>query len=130
MVDPVPKQDEQGVQSVFDAALQHIQSKDWDSWVSLYSEDCVFHPPNEPAVRGRQALRAWGESFAVEKMVWTDFTMNFCGDLAYGTSAVTMKLEGVKELQAKQLVVFRRIENRWMAVAVSFNSDDVPLPET
>ena len=51
------------------------------------------------------------------------------GNLAYGTSAVGMKVKGARADTAKQLVVFRRsLAGRWEIVAVSVNSDLPPAP--
>jgi ketosteroid isomerase-like protein len=52
-------------------------------------------------------VRVWGE-----------------GNLAYGTSAMAMKLKDAPADTAKQLVVFRRSSaGRWEVAAASFNSD-------
>ena len=51
------------------------------------------------------------------------------GNLAYGTSAVFIKIRDLPPDTAKQLVVFRRdTSGAWQVLAVSVTSD-LPLPQ-
>ncbi len=126
------RQDHHDIRTVFDVALESIVNKDWETWGALFTEDCIFHPPNEPAVHGRNALRDWGRSAGIERMTWSDFDVRVRGDMAFGTSEAVLRYDAtvpahaLGEVSAKQLCVFQRIEGRWNAVAVSFNASSPP----
>ena len=71
--------------------------RDFDALAALYTDDAVVMPPNEPAVHGRTALKAWMAAFPVV----TDFTLSTGriegrADLAYvrGTYTMTLRPEG------------------------------------
>ena len=34
-------------------------AKDWATFAAQYVEDAVVYPPNESAVKGREAIRSW-----------------------------------------------------------------------
>ena len=125
-------QDEAQVRAVFDSALAYVQTGDWASWSALFSEDAFLQPPNGATVSGRARLRAWGEAFPpIESATWPNVQVSGGdGDIAYGTSAWTLKLRGLPADSGKQLAVLRRNANgKWEVAAVSFNSD-LPLPSS
>jgi len=73
--------------------------RDFDALAALYTDDAVVMPPNEPAVHGRTALKAWMAAFPVV----TDFTLSTGriegrADLAYvrGTYTMTLRPEGAE----------------------------------
>ena len=47
-----------------------LLAKNWATAAGLFLDDAVLDPPNEPAVKGRAAIRAWLEKFPPIK----DFT--------------------------------------------------------
>jgi ketosteroid isomerase-like protein len=125
-------QDEAQVRAVFDSALAYIKKGDWASWSALFSEDAFLQPPNGATVSGRARLRTWGEAFPpIESATWPNVQVwGGDGNIAYGTSAWTLKLRGLPADSGKQLAVLRRnANNKWEVVAVSFNSD-FPIPSS
>ena len=118
--------DVRAIQGIFESAVDSLAHGRSESWASLYTEDCVFHPPGEPPVCGREALVAWGKNFPVESISWCDYDIRVVGDMAWGTSDATMRLEGSEEVSAKQLCVFQKINGDWTVVAVSFNENAMP----
>ena len=99
-----------------------------------YSEDAVFMPPNQPAVEGRAAIRAWLTAFPpMSAFSLTVTEVKGRGDLAYerGTYALTLAASGktpAREDHGKYLAVRRRqADGSWPMTADIFNSD-VPLP--
>ena len=125
-------QDEAQVRAVFDSALTYVQKGDWASWSALFSEAAFLQPPNGATVSGRARLRAWGEAFPpIESATWPNVQVSGGdGNIAYGTSAWTLKLKGLPADSGKQLAVLRRNGNgKWEVVGVSFNSD-LPLPSS
>src|SRR6185437_16759721 len=55
-------EDEATLRAVFEKAVTTARANDWASFASLFSEDAQYHPPNQPAVIGREAIQKWGES--------------------------------------------------------------------
>ena len=104
--------------------------RDFDALAALYSDDAVVMPPNEPAVHGRTAVKAWMAAFPVV----TDFTLSTSriegrADLAYvrGTYTMTLRPEGAQTpvmVRGKYLEIRRRQSNgEWLLEADMFNSD-------
>ena len=124
------EQDQASIRGMFDATVGYIRAGDWAVWAGQYSEDAVLHPPNAPMVNGREAIQAWGEAFPpVQELSFSNIQVSGQADLAYGTCAYSMTLEGSPPDTGKQLVVFHRdASGEWEVVAVSFNSD-LPVPE-
>ena len=122
------KEDVATLEGTFDAVVRLVRAGDWAGWTALYAEDAVFHPPNGPAVRGRAAIRKWGDAFPpVEAFGFSNVEVSGEGNVAYGTSGYSLTIKGLPPDTGKQLVVFRRGTSGWLVVAVSFNSD-LPLP--
>ncbi len=101
---------------------------------ALYAENAVFMPPNQPAVEGRVAIRAWFAAFPpMSAFSITSIKIDGQGDLAYerGTYALTIAAAGkapAMEDHGKYLAVRRRqTDGSWLMTLDMFNSD-VPLP--
>ena len=118
-------QDETALKAIADSAVRYQLTGDWPAFAALYSEDGVLQPPNSPAVKGRPALVAWGKALPpVEQAAFANVQVWGDGNLSYGTSAYTFKLQGLPPDTGKQLWVSRRAPGgKWEVVAVSFNSD-------
>ena len=104
--------------------------RDFDALAALYTDDAVVMPPNEPAVHGRTAVKAWMAAFPVV----TDFTLSTSriegrADLAYvrGTYTMTLRPEGGQTpvmVRGKYLEIRRRQSNgEWLLEADMFSSD-------
>ena len=122
------KEDVATLEGTFGAVVRLVRASDWAGWAALFAEDAVFHPPNGPAVRGRAAIREWGDAFPpLEAFDFSNVEVSGEGNVAYGTSGYSLTVKGLPLDNGKQLVVFRRGTSSWQVVAVSFNSD-LPLP--
>jgi SnoaL-like domain len=51
------------IDDVTQTAVHAALARDFATWASLFLDDAVIYPPNEPAVKGRAAIRAWLEKF-------------------------------------------------------------------
>jgi ketosteroid isomerase-like protein len=113
---------------MFDDGLEYMKAREFGSWSANFAEDAVLMPPNGPTVTGPAALEAWAESMpGWETATWPNVKIWGEGNVAYGSSDWTLKLEGMPEDRGKQLAVFRRKDGgEWKVVAVSYNSD-LPL---
>jgi ketosteroid isomerase-like protein len=105
-------------------------AKDFATRAALFLDDAVVNPPNEPAVKGRAAIRAWLEKFPPI----TEFKLNnekVAGreDLAYvlGTYTMTIVPPGapgpVKDSGKFVTVLRRQPDGRWLAAVDMFSSD-------
>jgi len=111
-------------------AMKAALAKDFATWAALFLDDAVINPPNEPAVKGREAIRAWLERFPP----LTEFKLNNehvegREDLAYvlGTYTMTMVPLGapgpVKDSGKYVTVLRRQPDGRWLAAVDMFSSD-------
>jgi ketosteroid isomerase-like protein len=53
------KKIDEATQTAMNAAV----ARDFATWAALFLDDAVINPANEPAVKGRVAIRAWLEKF-------------------------------------------------------------------
>ena len=121
-------QDETTLRGMFDSTVANVRARDWVTWSKQFADDGVLQPPNAKTVRGRAAILAWGQAFPrIEEINFTDVHVSGEGNMAYGTSAYVLKVEGAPADSGKQLVVFRRsADGTWQIPAVSFSSDLAP----
>ena len=120
------------------AAIEDVQqrfvagllARDFDALVGLYTEDAVFMPPNQPAVRGRAALKTWMAAFPqVTACTLNTERIDGRADLAYvrGSFEMTLRPEGAPEAvtsHGKFVEIRRRQPNgEWLLEADIFNSD-------
>jgi len=120
------------------AAIEDVQqrfvagllARDFDALVGLYTEDAVFMPPNQPAVRGRAALKTWMAAFPqVTACTLNTERIDGRADLAYvrGSFEMTLRPEGAPEAvtsRGKFVEIRRRQPNgEWLLEADIFNSD-------
>ena len=108
-------------------------AKDWATLAGLYLEDAVLDPPNEPAAKGRAAIRAWFERFPpMTAFTLNNVTVEGRDDMAYvhGTYTLTIAPPGapgpIKD-SGKYLEIRRRQpDGRWLIAVDIFNSDLPP----
>jgi uncharacterized protein (TIGR02246 family) len=127
------KKIDDATQTAMNAAL----ARDFATWAALFLEDAVINPPNEPAVKGRAAIRAWLEKFPP----MTEFKLNNekvegREDLAYllGTYSMTITPSGVpgpvKDSGKYVTIMRRQPDGRWLCAVDMFSSDLPPPPPT
>ena len=111
-------------------AMKAALAKDFATWAALFLDDAVLNPPNEPAVKGRVAIRAWLEKFPPV----TEFKLNNeyvegREDLAYVLGTYTMTISPprapgpVKDSGKFVTVLRRQPDGRWLAAVDMFSSD-------
>jgi ketosteroid isomerase-like protein len=110
-------------------------AKDWATVAALYIDDAILNPPNEPAARGRAAIRAWLEKFPpITGFTASNLRVEGRDDLAYvlGTYAMTIALPGgpgpVKDSGKYVEVRRRQPDGRWLIAVDIFNSDLAATP--
>jgi ketosteroid isomerase-like protein len=127
---PLSGEDAAAVRASFDSTVSRIRAGNFAGWAAEFSDDARFYAPNARAVIGRTAILAWGRALpAIEQFAFSDVQVAGAGDLAWGTSAYTLKFKDMPIDSGKQLVVFRRkAGGAWEVIAVSFNSN-LPLQQ-
>jgi uncharacterized protein (TIGR02246 family) len=110
-------------------------ARDFATWASLFLDDAVVNPPNEPAVKGRAAIRAWLEKFPpITEFKINNEKVEGREDLAYvlGTYTMTITPPGapgpVKDSGKFVTIVRRQPDGRWLAAVDMFSSDLPPPP--
>jgi ketosteroid isomerase-like protein len=103
---------------------------DFDSLITLYTDDAVFMPPNQPAVRGRAALRSWMSYFPrISAFTVSIEEIDGRADLAYvrGAYTMTMHPDGAPapvQGTGKYIEIRKRQpDGSWLLAADIFNSD-------
>ena len=122
-------QDSATIRGIFDATVKSMRAGDFPAWAAEFSDSAAFYAPNAPPVVGRPAILAYGKAMPpIEEFSFSNVQVSGEGNLAFGTSAVVLKLKGIPADSSKQLVVFRRSNGgSWQVVAGAFNSN-LPAP--
>ncbi len=112
-------------------------AKDWTTLAALYLDDAVLNPPNEPAVKGRAAIRAWFEKFPpLTDFKFSNVKVEGRDDLAYVLGTYTMTIAppgapGPVNDSGKYVEVRRRQpDGRWLIAVDIFNSDLPAAPQS
>ena len=106
------------------------QRKDLDAIVNYFAENVIVQGPNMPQIKGRAALRDfYTEFFKVLISIeggTTDIFISESGDMAwdYGWNREEYKgPDGPIQDEGKYLEIWKKINNEWKVVAISFSSD-------
>ena len=112
-----------------------VNAGDLDSWVSLYTDDAVRMPPNNPALVGKDAIRSVMQS-SFEKYTFdikeTAEEVIVAGDWAFArgtyTYTVTSKAGGEPIRDSGKWMAFhkRQPDGSWKIYCNIFNSDLPP----
>jgi ketosteroid isomerase-like protein len=123
-------EDDTAVHALFDTAMKDLNSGNVDGWLAEFSDDAVLQPNYGKAIMGRASIAAWQRANpALEQITFPNVKISGYGDVAYGTSEMTVKMTGMPADTGKQLVVFKKGEDKkWTIVALSFNTDIAPAP--
>ena len=122
------------IDDVTQTAVNAALARDFATWASLFLDDAVVNPPNEPAVKGRAAIRAWLEKFPpITEFKLNNEKVEGREDLAYllGTYTMTITPSGapgpVKDSGKFVTVLDRQPNGSWLC-AVDMFSSDLPAP--
>ncbi len=122
------------IDDITKTAVNAALTRDFATWAALFLDDAVVNPPNEPAVKGRAAIRAWLEKFPpITEFKLSNEKVEGREDLAYvlGTYIMTITPPGapgpVKDSGKFVTVVCRQPDGRWLC-AVDMFSSDLPSP--
>jgi uncharacterized protein (TIGR02246 family) len=121
------------IDEMLEVASRAAVARDFATWANLFLEDAVINPPNQPAVQGRAAIRAWLETLPPILEFRLEHTkVEGRADLAYtvGTYRMTMAPPGapgpVTEAGKFVEVLRRQADGRWLCAVDMFSSDSPP----
>lgn len=105
--------------------------KDLETLISMYAEDGNAYPPNEPAAKGRTAVRkVWSTLFSDPSVniSWKTTKAETSGDLGYTTAAYEVSFNGPDGKPAKDVgkclcVWKKQKDSSWKALHDMWNSD-------
>lgn len=124
------KTDVRKINEATQAAVTAALAKDFATWSALFLEDAAVYPPNEPAVKGRAAIRAWLEKLPpITEFNLSNARVEGREDLAYvlGTYTITIAPTGapgpVKDSGKFVTILQRQTDGQWLAVVDMFSSD-------
>jgi uncharacterized protein (TIGR02246 family) len=109
--------------------LKAVRAKDWAAVAATYTTDGMLMPPNEPAVVGRDAIRAWFAAFpALVSMEVQDAEVGGCCDVAYvrGTYRLAFTPPGAGTVHdtGKYIEIRRKQpDGTWLKLRDMFSSD-------
>jgi uncharacterized protein (TIGR02246 family) len=130
-VEGLSSEDRDAIRATADRFAELVLKQDFDGVVRLYTDDAVFMPPHQPAVRGRKALREWLGAFPrVSRFRFDIKDVDGRSDLAYvhGTYAMTLHPPGaagsVDDVGKYVEIRKRQADGSWLLVFDIFNSDN------
>lgn len=124
--------DRAGIQAVSDEFVEYLLGGNFAGVASLYTEDAVLLPPNEPSITGHAAIEEFMINFPpVTQFDLANVTVEGSGDMAYvhGTGYLVMTGPDGSTIEDtfKFIEIRRKVDDRWLIAYDIFNSD-LPLP--
>jgi uncharacterized protein (TIGR02246 family) len=78
------EQDIEAIRAVVEKDAEAVRRADWAAVTRMFTVDAVRFPPHQPPVRGRDAMRAWLETFPpIQQFSITADEIVGCGDWAF-----------------------------------------------
>jgi uncharacterized protein (TIGR02246 family) len=129
--------DIQAIRNITEKWQVAINAGDLDTLMSFYSEDAIKIPPNEPAVRGKDAIRSGYEklfekNIRQEKHVVADIKIS--GDLAVTNTTwtlpgITEKAEGPSKPTGNWIRIFgRQPDGSWKIIYMIWSDESLIYP--
>ena len=129
--------DRQAISRVREQEIATFSSGDVEKLLALVTDDAVLMPPNEPAVVGKEAARAWlrnlYQQFKIEGSYTSTADLRVIGDWAFERMSFKLKLTPVAggapiEDVGKGFHVYRRQAGGAWKIAQDIWNSDKPAP--
>ena len=129
--------DEAAIDALRQRESELVAQGNADSLMTVYTDDVVFLPANEPVVEGKAAARRWAEATFGQVTLAPSYTSSqvmVLGDWAIdryaGTLTVTSKADSVRMIeQIKGIHILRKgADGSWRIAHDIWNSDAPPPP--
>ena len=124
------------IKAVADAYVKATLAGDAKAIAALYTDDAVEMPPNQPMIKGKDAIQQFYEKEMASGMKMTSFTVthldtNASGDRGYdvGTYRQSLTLKGASAPvsdSGKYTVILKRSAAGWKVAYAIYNSDQPP----
>ncbi len=126
--------DREAIRQYYDELARILTPEDNEAWANTFTEDGQFMVPNQPTIRGREALRTWGEatgetgSLVVLSASFSDIEIHGSGDWAWVTTSQVLTIEGVEGSQRGRVfaVLRRQSDGTWLAAAAHVSPGQPP----
>ena len=124
--DEFTMKDQSAIRERSEAFVKAFNAKDVDQVLGIYAENSVFMPPNEPIIRGREALKTFYTDLLNSGA--TDLRLNVAevsghGPLAYQTGTYELNRANNVRDRGKYLFLARKIGDTWRYEYTMWNSD-------
>jgi uncharacterized protein (TIGR02246 family) len=106
-----------------------FNAKDAVKIASLYAENAVVMPPNQPTVKGRANIEThWkGEiEQGATNMQLNPVASSISGSQAFEAGTSTVTLPGGQSERGKYLAILKRVGNEWKIAYGIYNTDSPP----
>ena len=122
--------DRDAIREYFAELARVLTPEDNRAWANGFTEDAMLMVQDQPWIRGREALYAWGASEAsgeVLSATFSDIEIHGSGDWAWVTLRQDLTFEGDEQPElGKVLAVFQRQpDGTWLAAAASVSRDQL-----
>ena len=126
--------DRDAIRQYYDELARILTPEDNEAWANTFTEDGQFMVPNQPTIRGREALRTWGEatgetgSLVVLSASFSDIEIHGSGDWAWVTTSQVLTIEGVEGSQRGRVfaVLRRQPDGTWLTAAAHVSGVQPP----
>ena len=125
------------IKAYFDQLSSSIEAGDVGRWIALFADDIIKMPPNEAIVKGKEAVRQWGQpwfdNLNMEDSISID-EIEVSGNWAFARVTVTFKAipkAGGDTIQdnSKAIWIFKRqADGSWKCSHHIWNSNNPPPP--
>ena len=123
--------DQAAIRERTEAFVKAFNAKAIDEVLAIYAENSVFMPPNQPIIRGRDALRTFYDELlksGAGNLKLDVAEVSGHGPLAYESGTYEMDVKpkpgaGVEHDRGKYLFILRRMNNTWRLEYTVWNSD-------
>jgi uncharacterized protein (TIGR02246 family) len=127
------------IEDVLNQYTQSMMDGDLDLWMSLYTDDTIKMLSDQPAILGKEKLRAsmkpLFDNFKIEEFTLNDLEIQVAGSWAFSfcnfTVTMTPKAGGEQiYMDAKDLAIYeRQVDGSWKVARDCWNSNTPPKVE-
>ena len=127
--DEFTMKDQTSIRERSDAFVKAFNAKEVDGILGIYAENSVFMPPNEPVIRGKEALRTFYDDLLKDGAAGLRLNVGEVsghGPLAYQSGTYEMELKRPSgpagRDRGKYLFVLRKLGDSWRYEYAMWNS--------
>lgn len=113
-------------------SMEAVVRKDIDAVMSIYTDNAIFQPPNEPQYQGKEIYQKHLEELLLNivplNVSSSEIKVAQSGDIAYYAGKYLLIFEGTEgnvEFPGKFLYVLNKINDEWKVVIASRTGDQV-----